>query len=175
MLDLKAVGLGDHDDIFIDITISDCGTGKPAASHKPGSKSNRKGEEKRFVGLPEAQMCYPSYGGTGSKNKDAKALHKRISNAIASADPSVSLSVVSSRVNQVISVAIQRAMIAFKALEFMYTKIHKGRVVGKPGTLVEGGVDWNDDMDDDEFKLAALTAASRTIKGGAKPIASDAS
>ena len=122
-------------------------------------------------------MCYPRYGATGSKNKDAKVLHKRISQAIrvASADPSVPLSVVSSRVNQVISVAIQRAMIAFKALEFMYTKIHKGRVVGKPGTLVEGGVDWNDDMDDDEFKLAALTAASRTIKGGAKPIASDAS
>ena len=113
MLDLKAVGLGDHDDIFIDITISDCGTGKPAASHKPGSKSNRKGEEKRFVGLPEAQMCYPSYGATGRKNKDAKALHKRISNAIASADPSVSLSVVSSRVNQVISVAIQRAIAFF--------------------------------------------------------------
>ena len=51
MLDLKAaVGLGDHDDIInISVWQSDCGTGKPAASHKSGSKSNRKGEpeEKR--------------------------------------------------------------------------------------------------------------------------------
>ena len=180
MLDLRAVALDDGPNLAIDLVISNCGTGSPPASYKTGAKSERKGAEKRarynarFIDLPEDEMCYPSYGATGSKNKEAKILHKRITNAIASANPSVHVSSIASRVNQVMSVAIQRA-IAFNALDLRYTKLPANRVVGggiSQGAS-EGGGDWDDDMQDEELE-ATVKASQVKEKRKTKKAASHA-
>ena len=59
---------------------------------------------------------------------------------------------VSSGVNQIIFVAIQRA-VAFNALtmELRNTKLPKGRVVGQVRLEETGGMHWDDDMGDEEF------------------------
>ena len=89
----------DGPNLTIDLAILDCGTGSPLASYKTGVKSERRARyNARFIDLPEDEMCYPSYGATGSKNKEAKILHKRITIAIASANPSVHVSVIGSQV-----------------------------------------------------------------------------
>jgi len=60
--------------------------------------------------------------------------------ALAAADPTTSRSLVASRVSQALSVALQSA-VAFNILDYVYTKIPKGR----KGTIAvqPGGADWD--------------------------------
>jgi len=81
-------------------------------------------------------------------------LQKRITKSIAAANPTVPLSTTTSRISQVISVALQRA-VAFNALDYRYTKLAKGRVVGggagsavQAVQLLAAAVgDWEEDVD----------------------------
>ena len=135
MLDLGVLGLDDGPTIALDLCVSDCGTGAPPAKYKAGAKSEAKGKEKRrkyiqrFPTISPDELSCPSYGRTGSKNREAIVLQKRIINALAAADTSVSRSLVAARVGQAISVAIQR-VVAFNILEFRYTTLPKGRAPG---------------------------------------------
>ena len=135
MLDLGVLGLDDGPTIALDLCVSDCGTGSPPAKYKAGAKSEAKGKDKRrkyiqrFPTINPVELCCPSYGRTGSKNREAIVLQKRIINALAAADKSVPRSLVAARVSQAISVAIQR-VVAFNILEFRYTTLPKGRVPG---------------------------------------------
>ena len=69
-------------------------------------------------------------------------------------NPTVLLSTTASRTSQVISVALQRA-VAFNALDYRYTKLAKGRVVGGgTGSAVQAVQmlavavgDWEEDVD----------------------------
>ena len=90
-------------------------------------------------------------------------MQKRITNAIATAQPTVPYSTIAARVNQVISVALQKA-VAYNALNYRYTKLAKPRVVGN-GAAASTGIgaaqsllgaavnaahdDWEDDEPDD--------------------------
>jgi hypothetical protein len=155
-LDLGVRGLDDGPDIALDLCVSDCGTGKPNANYKTGSKCAAKGKAKRskylarFNDIPAGELCCPSYGASGSRDTDALELQKRINNALALANPEVPYSVTAARVNRVISVALQKA-IAYNALDFRYTKLSKNRAVGAEVPLiVQGGDDWDDDDDADD-------------------------
>ena len=92
MVDLGVCGLDDGPIIALDLCVSDCGVGSPPASFKTGAKSDAKGRYKRrkyvtrFPTIPVAELCCPSYGCTGSKNREAIVLQKRIINALAAAD-----------------------------------------------------------------------------------------
>jgi hypothetical protein len=162
-------GLDDGPDIALDLCVSDCGTGKVSPNYQSGSKCEAKSKEKkrkynsRFSGIPAAELCCPGYGRTGSRSSEAVTLQKRITKAIAAADVTVPFSLVSSRVNQVLSVALQKA-IASNVLDFRYTKLAKARLVGggsfgvgnalpvaqlSPGQLLQQATnDW-DDADDE--------------------------
>ena len=126
MLDLGVHGLDDGPTIALDLCVSDCGTGSPPAKYKAGAKSEAKGKDKRrrniqrFPTINPVELCCPSYGRTGSMNREAVVLQKRIINALAAADTSVHRSLIAGRVNQCIAVAIQRA-VAFNILEYRYT------------------------------------------------------
>jgi hypothetical protein len=100
------------------------------------------------------ELCTPSYGRSGSRNTDAIDLQKRITKSIAAANPTVPLFTTASRISQVISVALQRA-VAFNALDYRYTKLANGRVVGGgTGSAVQAVQllavavgDWEEDVD----------------------------
>ena len=149
MIDIGARGLDNGPDIALDLCVSDCGTGSPPLSFRSGAKSEAKGRAKRrkyvarFPSIPVAELCCPSYGRTGSKNLEAVVLQKRIINALAAADTTVSRLLVAARFSQAMSVAVQRA-VAFNILEFRYTVLPKGRVGGLAAP-VPGGGDWDDD------------------------------
>ena len=149
MVDLGVCGLDDGPVIAVDLCVSDCGTGSPPRKFKSGAKSETKGREKRrkyrqrFPAIPENQLSCPSYGVTGSRNKEAIVLQKRIINALAAADKTVHRSLVAARVNQAISVAVQR-VVAFNILEYRYTSLPKGRVAAH-AQAEPGGADWDDD------------------------------
>ena len=167
MVDLGVCGLDDGAVIAVDLCVSDCGTGSPPRKYKSGAKSETKGREKRrkyrqrFPAIPENQLCCPSYGVTGSKNKEAIVMQKRIINALAAADTTVHRSVVAARVNQAISVAVQRA-VAFNILEYRYTSLPKGRLPVR-AHAEPGGADW----DDDEPEAAS---AEEGGQGGGEPV-----
>ena len=109
----------------------------------------------KFTTSNQKELCIPGYGRSGSRSKDAIELQKRIINAIAAANPTVTYSAHSSRVGQVISVALQNA-VAFNALDFRWTKLLKARVVGASGgagsliaqAVAAGLGDWDDDDDE---------------------------
>jgi len=65
----------------------------------------------RFPAIPEGQVSCPSYGVTGN-HEEAIALQKRNIKALAAADMTVHTgrSLVAARVNQAISVAVQRVV-----------------------------------------------------------------
>jgi hypothetical protein len=158
-LDLGIRGLDNGDDIALDLCVSDSGTGKVSVNYKTGNKCEAKSKAKkakylaRFNNIKSGELCIPGYGRSGSRSKDAVDLQKRITKAIAAANPTVPYSVTAARVGQLISVALQKA-VAYNALDFRWTKLPKARVVG--GGAVEllaqavaaGGDDW--DVDDDE-------------------------
>ena len=126
-------------------------------------KCEAKGKEKRkkyltrFVGINTAELCCPSYGRSGSRSEEAVTLQKRITTALASVDSTTPYSLVATRVSQVISVALQRA-VAYNALDFRYTKLGQSRAVGGGAVPVGAGAggpvaaqvanDW--EADDDE-------------------------
>jgi len=146
MLDLGARGLDNGLDMAIDLCVSDCGTGSPPVSYRTGAKGKAKGRGKRktyaarFPTIPADELCFPSYGSTGTKDADAVGLHKRIINSIASANPSTPHSVTARRVHQIVSIAIQQAF-AYNALNFCYTKLTAARrtVGGGPEAARAGG------------------------------------
>ena len=150
MVDLGVCALDDGPPIAIDLCVSDCGTGSPPRSYMSGAKCEAKGKEKRrkyvqrFPDIPVDELCCPSYGRTGSKNREAVILQKRIINALAAADKTVHRSLVAARVGQAISIAIQRA-VAFNILEFRYTTLPMGRGGLPVQPVVVGGEDWEDD------------------------------
>ena len=157
-LDLGIQGLDDGPPIALDLVISDSGTGKPSASYKTGAKGEAKGKQKRkryldrFPGIPPEELCCPSYGRTGTKNKEALKLQKRIINAFAAAVPTVSRSLHASRVSQIISVAIQKS-VAYNALDFRYTTLAKSYVPGLVPLAAAASVttgDGDDDSSDDD-------------------------
>ena len=96
-------------------------------------------------------MCCPGFGSSGNKSTEAVTLQKRITKSIAAADETVPYSLVSARVSQIFSVALQKA-VAYNALDFRYTKLAKARAVGGAGAaaqiLAQAVNDW--DADDDE-------------------------
>jgi hypothetical protein len=160
-LDLGAYGLDDGPALAIDLCVSDCGTGKVSAKYQTAAKAVANGAAKkkkkyfaRFTGINPKELCNPSYGRSGSRNTDAVDLQKRITKSIAAANPTVPLSTTTSRISQVISVALQRA-VAFNALDYRYTKLAKGRVVGGgAGSAVQAVQllavavgDWEEDVD----------------------------
>ena len=162
-LDLGAYGLDDGPALAIDLCVSDCGTGKVSAKYQTAAKAVANGAAKkkkyfaRFTGINPKELCNPSYGRSGSRNTDAVDLQKRITKSIAAANPTVPLSTTTSRISQVISVALQRA-VAFNALDYRYTKLAKGRVVGggagsavqavQAVQLLAAAVgDWEEDVD----------------------------
>ena len=166
-LDLGARGLDDGPDIALDLCVSDCGTGKVSATYQTAAKCEAKSKAKkakyfaRFKNISKEELCCPGYGRTGSKSTEAISLQKRIIKAIAAADKSVPYSLVSSRVSQVLSVALQKA-VAYNTLDYRYTKLAKARVVGAASGFNDAGVplvlgqavaagsdDW--DADDDEL------------------------
>ena len=160
-LDLGAHGLDDGAALAIDLCVSDCGTGTVSAKYKTAAKAVANGAAKkkkyfaRFTGINPKELCCPSYGRSGSRNTDAVELQQRITKALAAAVPSVPYSVTASRVSKVISVALQRA-VAFNALDYRFTKLAKGRVVGGgagSGALAVQmlaaavGGDWDEEVD----------------------------
>jgi hypothetical protein len=166
MLDLGVCGLDDGPVIALDLCVSDCGMGQPAVAYKTGSKCEAKGREKRrkyvqrFPTIPLDELCCPSYGRTGSKNREAIVLQKRITNALAAADTSVHRSLVAARVSQAISVAIQR-VVAFNILEFRYTTLPKGQSAGAvgaagPGQQLVGGDDWDLEPEGEEAMVGGV-------------------
>ena len=180
-LDLGVHALDDGPPIALDLCVSDCGTGKVSPNYKTGAKCVAKGKAKkkkyfaRFTGIKEAELCCPSYGRTGSKNEDAVVLQKRINKALAAANPTTPYSQVAARVSQVISVALQRA-VAYNALDFRYTKLAKGRVVGGGSggsvmaqqMLAQLANDWDaDDDEEPETQSPALAAAVAVAVAGA--------
>ena len=170
-LDLGVRGLDNGPDIALDLCVSDCGTGKVSANYQSGAKCEAKSKEKkkkyfsRLSGISSAELCCPGYGRTGSRSTLAEAvsLQKRIIKAIADATPTVPFYLISSRVSQVLSVALQKA-VAYNALDFRYTKLAKARLVGggsfgdagavpvaqvSAGQMLQAALDdW--DADDDE-------------------------
>ena len=144
MVDLGVCGLDDGHVIALDLCVSDCGMGNPPVHYRSGVKCEAKGREKkrkyqqRFPDISLDELCCPSYGRTGSMNREAVVLQKRIINALAAADPTTSRSLVASRVSQALSVALQSA-VAFNILDYVYTKIPKGRkdtIAGRTGTMM---------------------------------------
>jgi hypothetical protein len=136
MLDLGARGLDNGPELAIDLCVSDCGSGNPSPNYKTGAKAAAKGRGKRktygvrFPAVPADELCFPSYGSTGTKDTNAVGLHKRIINAIASANPTTPYSIIAQRVHRIVSVAIQQAF-AYNALNFACTKLSTSkRVVG---------------------------------------------
>jgi hypothetical protein len=170
MVDLGVCGLDDGPVIAVDLCVSDCGTGSPPRKFKSGAKSETKGREKRrkyrqrFPAIPESQLSCPSYGVTGSRNKEAIVLQKRIINALAAADKTVHRSLVAARVNQAISVAVQR-VVAFNILEYRYTSLPKGRVAVH-AQAEPGGADWDDD--EPEAQQEPVEGAAPGGGGGAR-------
>ena len=162
-LDLGARGLDNGPDIAIDLCVSDSGTGKVSGRYKTAAKCEARSGAKmgkylsrfKFTTSNQKELCIPGYGRSGSRSKDAIELQKRIINAIAAANPTVTYSAHSSRVGQVISVALQNA-VAFNALDFRWTKLLKARVVGASGgagsliaqAVAAGLGDWDDDDDE---------------------------
>ena len=150
MFDLGVRGL-DNADFAIDLCVSDCGLGSPPASYKAGAKCEARGKAKkakylaRFPTLDSEELLTPSHGASGSKNKDAKVLQKRIINALASADLTIPRWDIARSVNQSISVALQRA-IAYNILDYRYTRLARAQVVAQ---LSSGGEDWDQEDDDD--------------------------
>ena len=134
---------------------------KVSANYKTGAKCEAKSKGKRakydarYDGISSTELSIPGYGRSGCRSKDAVNLQKRITKAIAAANPTVDYSVIAARVGQVISVALQNA-VAYNALDFRWTKLPKARVVGDGAGAVQllaqavaaGGDDW--DEDDDE-------------------------
>jgi hypothetical protein len=160
MFDLGVRALDNGPDIAIDLCVSDCGTGKPPARYQTGAKGEAKGKLKRrrylaaFPGLPEPELCFPSYGGTGTKDADAAGLHKRIIIALASANPTTPYSAIVNRVQILVSLAIQQS-IAFNALEYRYTKLGAARRTVGSGAVeqqpqVAAAAAGFDDFEDDE-------------------------
>ena len=159
MFDLGVRALDDGPDIALDLCVSDCGTGKPPLSYQTGAKGEAKGKQKKrkylaaFPGLPEPELCFPSYGSTGTKDADAAGLHKRIIKALASANPTTPYSAIASRVHRLVSLAIQQS-IAFNALQYRYTKlgatrrvVGSGAVEQQPDAVAVANAfdDWEDD------------------------------
>jgi len=149
--------------------VSDCGTGSPPRKFKSGAKSETKGREKRrkyrqhCPAIPDSQLSCPSYGVTSSRNKKTIVLQKRITAALAAADQTVHRSLVAARVNQVISVAVQR-VVAFNILEYRHTSLPKGRVAVH-AQAEPGGADW----DDGEPETQGDPVEVVTRGGGARP------
>jgi hypothetical protein len=107
-------------------------------------------------------------------------LQKRINKAIAAANPTMPYSQVAARVSQVISVALQRAA-AYNALDFRYTKLAKGRVVGGSSgagnavvarqLLAQLTNDWDaDDDEEPEAQPLAAVAAACVSKWAQNPV-----
>ena len=129
----------------------------------------------RFPTISIKELCCPSWGASGSKNMDARILQRRLTNAIAAADPSVPRCRVAGRVNQVISIALQRNC-ASNYLEYRYTTL------SKPGSNQlavpeAGGADWDEDESEEGVHVAQLgglfaTPAARPGgRGGQVPVA----
>ena len=96
-------------------------------------------------------------------------LQKRINKAIAAANPTMPYSQVAARVSQVICVALQRA-VAYNALDFRYTKLAKGRVVGG-GSGAGNAVHWQAQQLLAQFKLANDWDADDDEEPEAQPLA----
>ena len=178
MVDLGVCGLDDGPVIAVDLCVSDCGTGSPPRKYKSGAKSETKGREKRrkylqrFPDIPEKQLSCPSYGVTGSKNMEAIVLQKRIINALASADSTVHRSLIAARVNQAISVAVQR-VVAFNILEYRYTSLPKGRASGAAPAQSQaepGGEDWDDDEPETQLQPEGVTGAAPAMLEAEAPV-----
>ena len=173
MVDLGGCGLDDGHVIALDLCVSDCGMGNPPVFYRSGAKCEAKGREKkrkyqqRFPAISLDELCCPSYGRTGSMNREAVVLQKRIINALAAADTTVHRSLVAGRVNQCIAVAIQRA-VAFNILEYRYTTLPMGRAAARAAQAAAPVQAGGDDWENDAVNVADPQAAG--VVGAAGPV-----